>query len=73
MKSARIIGLILIVLGVIALAIPVFRYTEREEVLKLGPISATANVERSMPIPPAVGWALLASGIVVFAVSFRGR
>ncbi|HWL52290.1 MAG TPA: DUF3185 domain-containing protein [Chthoniobacteraceae bacterium] len=73
MKSARIIGIILIALGVLALAIPVFSYTEEKEILKLGPIEAKADVERNVPVPPAVGWGLLVAGVGVVGFSLVGR
>ena len=43
MKPAGIIGIVLIVIGIIALAYGGITYTKREKVLDLGPIQATAE------------------------------
>jgi hypothetical protein len=42
MKPAGIIGIILIVIGILALVYGGITYTKREKVLDLGPIQATA-------------------------------
>ena len=65
MKPATIIGIILIVLGVAAFAYQGITYTKREKVLDLGPIEATAEKERTIPIPPIVGAVALVGGIVL--------
>ncbi len=74
MKPLLVTGVILIILGALSLGIPALRYTEREEVLKLGPIEAVAERERSVPIPPVVGWVLLAGGLgLVGFGAMRGK
>ncbi|MEA3187756.1 MAG: hypothetical protein QOD99_1586 [Chthoniobacter sp.] len=65
MKPAGTIGIILIVLGVIALAYQGFSYRQRETVLDLGPIHATAERERTVPIPPIIGIVAVVGGIVL--------
>ncbi len=75
MKPATIIGIILIVLGVISLAYQGFTYTTREKkkVLDLGPLQATATVERekTIPLPPILGIAALAGGVVLVIVGSK--
>jgi uncharacterized membrane protein HdeD (DUF308 family) len=77
MKPALVIGIILIVFGVIALAYQGITYTTREEkkVLDIGPIEATATVERekTFPLPPILGIAALAGGIALVVVGSRKR
>ena len=55
MKPAGIIGIILIVIGIIALAYGGITYTKREKVLDLGPIQATAEKQKTIPFPPSIG------------------
>jgi uncharacterized membrane protein HdeD (DUF308 family) len=71
MKPALVIGIVLIVFGVIALAYQGITYTKREKVLDLGPIHATAEREKTVPIPPIVGIAALAGGIVLVVAGSR--
>ena len=51
----RLAGVILIVLGLAALAYQGFTYTSRETVLDIGPIHATAERQRTVPLPPSSG------------------
>ena len=47
MKPVAILGVLLIVAGLVALAYQGFTYTRREKVIDLGPIQATAERERT--------------------------
>ena len=71
MKPAGIIGIILIVVGIIALAYGGFSYTKREKVLDLGPIQATAEKKETVPFPPILGGLCLVGGIVLVIVGNR--
>lgn len=71
MKPAGIIGIILIVIGVVALAYGGFTYTKREKVLDIGPIEATAEKEKTVPFPPILGGACLVGGILLVIVGSR--
>jgi hypothetical protein len=61
----RIVGIILIVIGVISLAIGGISYTTREKVVDIGPIQATAERRKTIPLPPLLGGLALAGGIVL--------
>jgi hypothetical protein len=65
MRPALIIGILLIVLGVISLAYQGITYTTREEVLDVGPIEATAETEKTVPLPPILGGIALVAGTVL--------
>jgi drug/metabolite transporter (DMT)-like permease len=69
----KLIGIVLIVVGVIALAMGGFSYTTREKVLDLGPIQATTEKHHSVPLSPIVGIAALIGGIAVLAAGSRTR
>jgi len=71
MKPATVIGVVLIVLGIVALAYQGITYTSRENVVDLGPLKVEAKRERTIPLPPVVGVAALVGGIVLVLVSRR--
>jgi len=48
MKPAGIIGIILIVIGILALVYGGITYTKREKVLDLGPIQDTAGKQKTI-------------------------
>lgn len=68
MKPTVLLGIALIVLGVIALAYQGITYTTREKVIELGPLKATVEKEKTIPLPPVLGAAALAGGIVLVIV-----
>jgi uncharacterized membrane protein YidH (DUF202 family) len=69
----KLIGIVLIVVGILALAMGGFSYTTREKVLDLGPIQATTEKHHSIPLSPIVGIAALVGGIAVLAAGSRTR
>ena len=70
MKSTSLVGIVLVVLGVLALAYQGINYTRRETVLDVGPIHATADTEKHIPLPPIVGGlAILGGAFLLFARS----
>jgi uncharacterized membrane protein len=58
-----ILGVILFLLGVVALAHPDFTYHQQEEVAKIGPVKATVDQEKTARVPPAISIALLVAGV----------
>jgi hypothetical protein len=66
-----LIGVILIVLGIVALAYQGITYTTREKVLDIGPIEATAEKQKTIPLPPIVGGLALVGGIILVATGGR--
>ena len=73
MKNTFILGIALIVVGAAILAYGQFSYKSRETVLKLGPINATAETTKTVPIPPILGWALIGGGALVLVFSGRSK
>lgn len=65
MKPTSLLGIILIVLGGLALAYQGFNYTHQEKVLDVGPIHATAEKHERVSIPPILGGLALVAGIVL--------
>jgi hypothetical protein len=66
-------GVVLIVLGAAALLYQGITYTSRETVVDIGPIHATADRERTLPLPPLIGIAAVAGGIVLLVSGIRRR
>ncbi len=71
MKPVTLIGVALIILGVLALAYQGITYTTREKVLDLGPLKASVDKEKRIPLPPIVGVLALAGGVVLVIVGAR--
>ena len=65
MKTYTLIGIILIVIGIIALAYQGITYTTREKVVDIGPIQMTADKTKTIPLPPIVGGIALVGGIIL--------
>jgi hypothetical protein len=58
------------------LASPVFPITKspipgEEKILDIGPIQATAEKEKSIPLPPLLGGLILIAGIGLVAVGYK--
>jgi hypothetical protein len=71
MKPVVVIGIILIVLGVVALVWQGISYTTTERVVDLGPLKVDAKKEKTIPLPPVLGVIALAGGIVLVALGSR--
>jgi uncharacterized membrane protein HdeD (DUF308 family) len=73
MKPIAILGVVLIVVGLAALAYQGITYTRRETVLDLGPLHATAERERTVPLPPVVGIVGVLAGVALIMSGVRKR
>ena len=73
MKPIAMFGVALIVVGLVALIYQGINYTSRETVIDIGPIHATANRERTLPLPPVVGIAAVAGGVALLIAGARKR
>jgi len=69
--STKLLGIALIILGVVAFAYQGITYTTQEKVLDIGPLKATVEKEKTIPLPPLVGGAALIGGIVLLLVGTR--
>ena len=73
MKPATVIGIALIILGIVALAYRGITYTQREKIVDIGPLQATAEREKTIPLPPILGGLSLVGGIVLVIVGSKSR
>jgi hypothetical protein len=57
----------------VALVYQGITYTSRETVLDIGPLHATADREKTLPLPPILGIVAVAGGAVLLYVGGRKR
>jgi uncharacterized membrane protein HdeD (DUF308 family) len=69
MKPIMLLGVVLIIIGVLALAYQGITYTTREKVLDLGPLKASVDKQKTIPLPPILGAAALAAGVILVVVA----
>jgi uncharacterized membrane protein HdeD (DUF308 family) len=68
MKPIMVLGVALIVIGVLALAYQGISYTTREKVLDVGPLKASVEKQKTIPLPPILGVVALAAGVILVVV-----
>ena len=73
MNLRYVVGAVLVVIGLVSLLMGGFRWTEQKTVVDLGPVKATSEEHKTLPIPPVVGALALIGGIVVLVVPVRRR
>jgi uncharacterized membrane protein YidH (DUF202 family) len=69
----KLIGILLIVFGVVALALGGISYTKREKAVDLGPVQVTTERHKTIPLSPIVGIAAVAGGIALVVVGSKTR
>ena len=65
------LGVILFLLGIVALVHPSFVYEKHEEIAKIGPIKATVDKQETETIPAGATAALLVSGLVLIVLGLK--
>jgi hypothetical protein len=73
MKLFAVIGLLLIVLGIVALAVPSFTFFTTERVADVGFFKIDIARPHTIVFNPIVGGVALAAGIVLVLVGLRSR
>ena len=68
----KVLGVVLIVLGVLALAYQGITYTTHKKIVDIGPIQATKEERNTIPLPPILGVIALVGGVVILAADRRG-
>ena len=71
MKPLMLTGITLIMLGILGLSYNRISYTSKEKILDIGPIEATAEKEKSIPLPPLLGGLVLVAGIGLVAAAYK--
>ena len=65
MTGSKIIALILIALGIIALVYQGISYQSQDRVVDLGPLHVTAERTHTLPLPPIAGAVALLGGVAL--------
>lgn len=68
MSVRRIIGIVLIVIGVAGLLYGGITYPRERTVLKVGPLEAREKTHETIPFPPIAGGVALVVGILLVVV-----
>lgn len=69
----KIVGILLIVLGIIALIYGGISYTREETLVDLGPIQAKTETRETIPLPPILGALALIGGVVLLVADSRKK
>jgi uncharacterized membrane protein len=70
-NQIMLVGIALIILGVVAFAYQGITYTSREKVIDLGPLQASVDTKKTIPLSPLLGGLALAGGIVLVVVGTK--
>ncbi len=68
MKTTILVGIVLIVLGLVAVVYGGITYTTQEEMVRMGPIEVTAQKKKTIPLPPVLGGVAIIGGIILVAL-----
>ena len=67
----KITGIVLIVLGVLALAYQGFTYTETKQDAQIGSLKIQHNETETVPLPPIVGGVFIVAGVAALFLGNR--
>jgi uncharacterized membrane protein len=70
-NQIMLVGIVLVVLGIAAFAYQGITYTTREKVIDIGPIQASVDTKKTIPLPPLLGGLVLVGGIVLVMVGAK--
>jgi len=73
MKNMAIAGILLVLLGVVALVYQGITYTSRDTVIDIGPVHATAERQHTLPLPPVLGALAIIGGAVLLVGGLRKK
>ena len=67
----RILGIVLVIVGILALVYGGINYNRDKTVLKVGSMHVTATEHKSIPIPAVAGVVVLLGGVALLTVGRR--
>ena len=73
MNALTVVGIVLLIIGVVALAYQGISYTTTEKVVDLGPLKLEAKKEKTIPLPPILGGVAVAAGVILMIAGARRR
>ena len=66
-----LVGIALVLVGIVAFVYQGITYTSREKIIDIGPIHATADTQKTIPLSPLLGGLALVGGIVLVVVGAK--
>jgi uncharacterized membrane protein len=72
-KPITFAGIVLVILGVLALAFQGISYNRQKQVLDVGPMHATVETREQIPLPPILGGLALVGGVALLVVGARQK
>jgi len=69
----KLVGIVLVILGVVGLAYGGVTWTTKEKVVDLGPLQVTHDKTQSLPLPPVAGGVCLITGVVLLVAAGRQK
>ena len=69
--QVKLMGFVLVIIGVFAIAYGGITYSRERTVIDLGPIQATAREQHNIPFSPIAGAILLLGGVMLLLVPRR--
>lgn len=73
MSARRVVGLVLIVIGLIALLWGGISWTQRKTVVDAGPLQVQTDERKTLPLPPVLGGIAVVAGALLLLVPARTR
>jgi hypothetical protein len=73
MTVTRIVGVILVAIGLVGLLFGGVFWTDEKTIVDIGPVEARAQEREGVPISPIVGGVIAAAGVVLLLVPARRR
>ena len=71
MNSVKVIGIVVLVLGLLALGYGSFSYTSQTHQAKLGPLELSVKEKQTVNIPMWAGAAAVAAGVLLLVMGGR--
>lgn len=69
----KLVGIVLVILGLVGLAYGGMTWTTKEKVVDLGPLEVTHDKTQSLPLPPIAGGVCLIAGVALLLAGARKK
>jgi hypothetical protein len=69
MRGLLATGMVLLVVGLLMLAAPMIRYTDRDTAVDIGPLEVETETQRQVDIPRTLGIVTAAAGVALIVTS----
>jgi uncharacterized membrane protein YidH (DUF202 family) len=73
MKTATVVGILLIVIGIAGFAMGGISFTHEKKDVDLGPLQVSHTEKSTLPISPILSTLSLVGGLVLVVVGVRGK